>query len=101
MTMTEKDSATVVASGRAVLHAKYLGPTNHRGTRITVSRMDPPLTGRDPNRVTVGWDHALNIEDNYCAAVSEYLANVGWAGTFVVGIGNDDAVAVYVPRSGY
>lgn len=89
-------SGSSVESGRAVLRCRYWGPTNTRGSRIRVMRFD---AGRDPNGITVDWDHALNLTGNYVSAVQAYLDRAGWGGTWAVSTVTDGAVAVYVPNT--
>lgn len=86
---------TVKETGRVAVRAKYLGPTNYRGSRIKVTRMD--ATPGDKS-LTVGWDHALNIGENYAAAIRAYLEMMGWEGTWAMGGGTDGYVAVMVSR---
>lgn len=88
-----------VESGRAVIRCRFYGPTNTRGARIGVRRFDPPAAGNDPNRVTVGWDYALGLTENYVAAVQAYVSRAGWAGTWAVSTCDGGAVAVFVPGS--
>lgn len=87
-------SGSAVESGRAVLRCRYWGPTNTRESRVRVMRFDG---GRDPNAVTVGWDHSLDPTGNYVAAVQRYLDRAGWSGSWTVSTVTDGAVAVYVP----
>lgn len=93
---------TVTESHRVPLQAKYLGPTDHRGTRVKVSRLESSFVrsefGPDKNTVTVGWDYSLSIHENYTAAVAEYLHRAGWEGNWTVALTGDGAVAVYVPN---
>jgi len=93
-------AATVTESWRVVIRATYHGPTNTRGTRIRVRRWDGSAWGEDPNRITVGWDYALNTGENYAAAVREYLARAGWDGRWTVAQCDGGAVAVYVGKIG-
>ena len=51
---------------------KYAGPTNTRGTRI--------IAKAAAGRVSVGYDHALNLEDNHAAAAQALAAKLGWTG---------------------
>lgn len=88
-----------VESGRAVIRCRFYGPTNTRGSRIGVRRFEPPVAGNDPNRITVSWNHALGLTENYVAAVQEYVTRAGWAGSWIVSTITDGAVAVYVPGS--
>lgn len=94
-TEQEQAACTVVESWKAVIRCKYHGPTNHRGTRITVSRFDGSGWGKDPNRLTVEWDYSLNAGENYAAAVRQYLEQAGWSGTWITGQCDGGAVAVY------
>jgi hypothetical protein len=50
---------------------KYLGPTNHRGSRIRVS-------AEDCKTITVSWSSELDSEDNHYAAAYEYACKMGW-----------------------
>lgn len=86
---------TVNESGRVAVRAKYLGPTNYRGSRVKVQRMDHRAGDKS---LTIGWDHALNSDGNYAAAIRAYLEMMGWEGTWVVGGGRDESVAVMVSR---
>ena len=88
-----------VESGRAVIRCRFYGPTNTRGSRIGVRRFDPPCAGNDPNRITVSWDHALSLTENYVAAVQQYVTRAGWGGTWAVSTCDSGAVAVFVPGS--
>lgn len=97
MTAVEGATVSVVASGRATVRVKYLGPTNHRGSRIVVGRFDS-ADGRDPTRITVGWDYSMGMEGNYLAAVGEYLRRMSWPGKWVVSLTDTGAVAVRVPE---
>lgn len=82
-----------VASGRVGIVCRYHGPTNSRGSRISVGR------AAGPGRIYVSWDHALNVEENYVAAVREYVERMDWDGVWCVGlIDNGGAVAVRLPR---
>ena len=49
-----------------IIRTKYLGPTNHRGSRIKAES----LTGKS---VTVQWDCGLNIDRNHQAAATALL----------------------------
>lgn len=88
--------SVVRESGRAVLRARFYGPTNTLGARIRVARFDPPSAGRDRNAVTVGWDYALGLTDNYVSAVREYVTRAGWLGEWSVATCEGGAVGVYV-----
>lgn len=49
---------------------RYLGPTNHRGSRIVAQCA--------ARRIIVDWDHALNAEDNHKEAARRLIAQLGW-----------------------
>ena len=51
---------------------KYAGPTNTRGSRI--------IAKAAAGRVSVGYDHALNLEDNHAAAAQALAEKLGWVG---------------------
>ncbi len=57
---------------RQAIVTKYLGPTDHRGSRIKVIC--------DAKTITVSWDHALNPEDNHTAAATALADQLGWLG---------------------
>jgi hypothetical protein len=93
-----------IESGRVAIRCRFYGPTNHRGSRIRVTRFDNPtdaygFTRRDPNGMTVSWDHALGLTENYVSAVREYVRRAGWSGTWAVSTCDGGAVAVMVPGS--
>lgn len=93
---TETEKAKVTESYRTVIRCKWYGPTNHRGSRISVERYEANTYGKDPNRITVGWDYSLNIGENYAQAVRQYLDGAGWGGHWRIGTITDGAVAVWV-----
>lgn len=83
---------------RVSLVARFLPVTNHRGSRIVVSRADG---GRDPMRLIVSWDHSLNLDENYAQAFRQYLARQNWGGSWVIGSTSNGYVAVCDdPQSG-
>lgn len=49
---------------------KYLGPTNYRGSRIRASAQ--------AGSVTIGYDDALDTEDNHRAAAKALMVKYGW-----------------------
>jgi hypothetical protein len=87
---------SVSESYRVTLRAKYLPVTNHRGSRIKVSRYEANTNGRDPHAVTVSWDYALGIGENYAAAIAEYVRRAGWGGHWVSSMIDGGAVGVCV-----
>jgi hypothetical protein len=64
---------------------KYIGPTNSRGSRIKVTTTDSrPSTGK-PDTLTVGWNHALGVEDNHRAAAKALAKKLEWEGAYYQG----------------
>lgn len=92
-------AGNAIESGRVAIRCRFYGPTNHRGSRIRVTRFDSKIAGRDPNGCTFGWDYALGLTDNYVAAVREYVRRAGWSGTWAVSMCEGGAVGVFVPGS--
>jgi hypothetical protein len=66
----------------------YHGPTNTRGSRITAKCA--------AGSVSVGYDHALNIDGNHCAAAQALRAKLGWDKGR-----HGNLVAGYLPSGGY
>lgn len=56
---------------------KYAGPTNSRGGRIIASA--------DAGRVTVSWDHSLDVFENHKKAAEAYCKKKGWTGRLIGG----------------
>lgn len=57
---------------------KFHGPTNYRGSRVTAKT----TAG---HRVTLSWDHALDVADNHRAAAVALCTKMNWDGTLVEG----------------
>ena len=57
------------------IETKFLGATNSRGSRIKAQAMDSWSDGKRES-VTVGYDHALNSEDNHAAAAIRLIPKV-------------------------
>lgn len=58
---------------------KYLGPTNHRGSRIKART----YTGRCS--VTVQWEYGISASENHAAAAKALADLLGWSGDWVMG----------------
>lgn len=84
--------ATVRNSGRVVIRTKFHGPTNYRGSRISVTH------GQGGKRLFVGWDHSLDVPENHDNAVQAYLDHMGWDGEWVTGADDSGYYAVQVGR---
>jgi len=54
------------------IETRYLGPTNHRGSRVKAKCQ--------AGEVTVHWDHALNVEGNHERAAQALRDKLGWVG---------------------
>lgn len=54
------------------IETRYAGPTNHRGARIIVRAQ--------AGRITVSWDHALDVDQNHLAAARAFAEKWGWEG---------------------
>lgn len=85
---TTIQQATVGKSYRVIIRAKYLPPTNHRGSRITV-------THGSGTRLIVQWDYSLDLADNYAQAIQKYLDKMGWDGHWIIGHAGTGYVAVW------
>jgi hypothetical protein len=75
------------------IRTKYHGPGNVRGSRISA-------TDEDGNRVIIGYDSALNSDQNHRRAALTLCAKMGWTGTLAEGALSTGYVYVFVePRS--
>ena len=74
---------------------KYLGPTNHRGSRVKATAC--------AGSVTMAWDYELDTDGNHLAAAEALRSKYGWAlGELAVG-GLPDGCSncyVFVKRAG-
>ena len=61
------------------IFTRYLGPTNHRGTRVKAS------CAGSTDTVTLAWDYALNDATNHKLAAFDLIRRMDWAGTWVGG----------------
>ena len=57
---------------------KFIGPTNYRGARVKAWTTSG-------HKLTVGWDHALGVEENHDAAAVALCRKMNWGGTLVRG----------------
>ena len=53
------------------IETRYVGPTNHRGSRIVA-------TSASGHRLIHDWEHGLNIEANHYAAAKALQAKLEW-----------------------
>jgi hypothetical protein len=56
---------------------KFLGPTDHRGSRVKATCQARSLT--------LSWDHRLNPSGNHLAAAKTLALNLGWGGRWIEG----------------
>lgn len=56
----------------ACIRTRYAGPTNTKGSRVLVSE-DRGFADYKPRRMSVSWDHALNVSANHAAAAQAWL----------------------------
>lgn len=56
----------------------YHGPTNTRGSRISA-------TDGDGNRITLPYNHALNVAQTHAEAAVALCQKMGWHGTLIQG----------------
>ena len=63
---------------RQSIQTKYIGPTNARGSRVSA-------TSASGHRVVIGWDDALNSDENHFAAAMALARKLNWTGTWHVG----------------
>lgn len=78
--------------------SKYLPVTNHRGSRIKVTRSDHRQG--DPT-LTVSWDYALDIGENHCEAIRQFIEMLDWDDSdwIVSHAGDGKCIGVIVPRA--
>ena len=57
------------------IETKFLGATNFRGARIKAQAMDSWSDGKRES-VTVGYDYALNSEDNHTWAAMHVVSKI-------------------------
>lgn len=62
---------------RQAIETKFIGPTNTRGSRVKASAQ--------AGSVTIGWDHALNTDENHAKAAQALADKYGWEGNMVGG----------------
>lgn len=70
---------------------KYIGPTDHKGSRIIVKCQ--------ATRITVAWDDALGVDENHLRAAERLARKLGWDGTWHGGSLPDGTGNVYVLAS--
>lgn len=59
------------------IETRYLGASNTKGTRIKATAWG--------GNITIGYDYALDAQDNHRAAADALIAKLGWTGTYAQG----------------
>lgn len=59
------------------IETRYLGPTNTKGGRIKATAW--------AGSITIGYNHALDTQDNHRAAANALIAKMDWRGPFAQG----------------
>lgn len=67
---------------------KYIGPTNFRGSRVKATAQ--------AGSITIGWDDALNADDNHQRAAQALATKHGWPRRAAHGV-LPDGSHVWVP----
>ena len=78
---------------RQAIHTRYVGPTNHQGSRVIVTAQ--------AGRMTVPWDDGLGPDENHAKAAAAFADKWGWAGKWYGGASakGDGYVFVIDPHS--
>lgn len=59
------------------IETRYHGATNFKGSRVSASC--------EAGRVTLPWNHGLNVEDNHKAAAERLIRKLAWHGKYAIG----------------
>ena len=73
------------------IQTKYLGATNHRGSRIRAFTCNG-------HSKTINYDNGLNTDGAHFEAVKALCTDLGWSGQMVQGGTKDGSVWVWLPR---
>ena len=68
------------------IETRYLGATNTKGGRIKATAW--------AGSITIGYNHALDTQDNHRAAANALIAKMDWQGTYAQG-GNVTGTGYY------
>lgn len=75
-------------TGYYAIVTKFVGPTNHRGSRVIARCID--------TRITHSWDHRLNPDGNHMAAARKLADKLGWPEPLLGGALPDDSGYCFV-----
>lgn len=67
------------------IETRYLGPTNCRGSRVKAVATGSRMIGHPDIQITLGWDDALDSEQNHRAAAEALARRQGWHGRWIGG----------------
>ena len=84
---------TITPSRKIAIQTRYLGPTNHRGSRIKAYTD----SGRS---VTIECESAKSSEENHRTAASALMAKMGWTDDLIEGGTHEGYVYVMYPADG-
>lgn len=62
---------------RSAIQTKFIGPTNHRGSRVKA--------WCEQGSITVNWDHAQDVETNHRLVAKALAHKLDWDGYFFGG----------------
>ena len=62
---------------RQTIFTKWLGPTNHKGSRVKAYC--------DAGQVTVSWEYGSSVEENHKHAARTLAEKLGWYGEWHLG----------------
>ena len=57
---------------RSAIRTKYVGPTDHRGSRISATGPARDSWGDKTCRVMYDWDYAIDVRENHAAAAQAW-----------------------------
>ena len=77
---------------RQAIETRFLGPTDHRGSRIVAKCQ--------AGKFTVGYDYALSSERNHEKAAMALASKLGWSGSLIGGGSADGKGYVFVFSEG-
>lgn len=82
----------LAAGSRQAITTSYRGPTDSNGSRV--------IARCEAKRISVPWDHALDIGANHAAAALQLMDQLGWSerNELVMGGTKDGYVFVQIPR---
>lgn len=84
------------------IETRYVGPTDTRGSRVQVRRMDGPapsgIKADKPTTIYVHWPDEYSGEDAHFVGVKEFCRRYDWHGKLVCGGTDCGFVWVFVPK---